>query len=225
MVQDGEDEAAWANVQTLPMEFQPGDRFHYNQTNYLLLGRIIDKLCGQPFATFITQHQLRVVDMPHTVFGDSHEVILHSARGYTYLRKKDGVMVRTESLSNVFEEFPPFLRTAAGMNSTAEELAKWIVALQNGTLLKARPSLTTLWTPGVLNDGTIRGVSTLLNGYALGWETVNRPEHRAVAAVGGSRSALFVYPDDDLAIVILTNLQGSSPESFMDEVAGYYFQK
>jgi CubicO group peptidase (beta-lactamase class C family) len=207
------------------MEFEPGDRFNYNQTNYLLLGRIIDTLSGQPFATFITLHQLRVVDMPRTVFGDSHEVIPHSARGYTYLRKKDGAMVRTESLSNVFEEFPPFLRTAAGMNSTAEELAKWIVALQNGKLLKDKRSLTTLWTPGVLNDGTIRGVSNLLNGYALGWETVNRPEHRAVAAVGGGRSALFIYPDDDLAIVILTNLQGSSPESFIDEVAGYYFQK
>jgi len=134
-------------------------------------------------------------------------------------------MVRTESLSNVFEEFPPFLRTAAGMNSTAEELANWIVALQAGKLLKDKTSLTTLWTPGVLNDGTVRGVSTLLNGYALGWETVNRPDHRAVAAVGGGRSALFIYPDDDLAIVILTNLQGSSPESFVDEVAEYYFQK
>jgi tetratricopeptide (TPR) repeat protein len=43
-----------------------------------------------------------------------------------------------------------------------------------------------------------------------------------VAPVGGGRAALFIYPEDDLAIVILTNLQGASPESFMDEVAGYY---
>ena len=41
-------------------------------------------------------------------------------------------------------------------------------------------------------------------------------------AVGGIRSALFIYPEDDLAVVILTNLKGAFPESFIDGVAGYY---
>jgi tetratricopeptide (TPR) repeat protein len=43
-----------------------------------------------------------------------------------------------------------------------------------------------------------------------------------VASTGGGRAALFVYPDDDLAVVILTNLMGGAPVSFIDEVAGYY---
>jgi CubicO group peptidase (beta-lactamase class C family) len=225
MVQEGEEESAWATVQTLPMGFEPGDRFNYNQTNYVLLGRVIDKLSGRSFAEYITEHQLHVVGMPCTVFGDSRDVIPHSARGYTYLRKNNGAIVRTDTVSNVFEEFPPFLRAAAGLNSTADELARWIIALQNGLLLKDNTSLTTLWTPGVLNDRTVPRVTALLNGYALGWETVNRPAHRAVAAVGGDRSAVFVYPDDDLAIVILTNLQGASPESFIDGAARYYYQE
>jgi tetratricopeptide (TPR) repeat protein len=79
-----------------------------------------------------------------------------------------------------------------------------------------------LWTAGRLNNGSSVGFGTLLNGYALGWVTASRPEHRAVAAVGGARSGLFIYPDDDLAVVILTNRKVSFPESFIDEVAGYY---
>jgi tetratricopeptide (TPR) repeat protein len=43
-----------------------------------------------------------------------------------------------------------------------------------------------------------------------------------VAPVGGGRSAVFVYPQDDLAIVVLTNLTGANPDTFIDELAGYY---
>lgn len=216
LVADGED-AAWSKVQTLPMEFAPGERFSYNQTNYLLLGRIIDKLSGQPFTRFISDRQFNVVGMKLTAqgsFGDSHDVIPRSARVYTYFH--------SGKISNVFEEFPPSLRTAAGISSTAEEIAQWIIALQQGKLLKNKNSLTTLWTPGLLNNGSPGGFSRLLSGYALGFPTVTRSEHRAIAGVGGGRSAFFIYPDDNLAVVILTNLQGASPESFIDEVAGYY---
>jgi tetratricopeptide (TPR) repeat protein len=56
----------------------------------------------------------------------------------------------------------------------------------------------------------------------LGWVTKPRPKHRAVIATGGSRAAFFVYPEDDLAVVVLTNLAGAFPEEFIDELAGIY---
>jgi len=106
--------------------------------------------------------------------------------------------------------------------STANEMANWIIALQNGKLLKQRSSIETLWNPAILNNGKIGGFNQLTNGYALGWPTVTREEHPAVAPVGGGRSALFVYTKDDLSIIVLTNLMGSGPEGFIDEVAGFY---
>ncbi|WP_460623092.1 serine hydrolase [Hymenobacter tenuis] len=221
MVTEANASAAWAQVQTKPMSFQPGEKFAYNQTNYVLLGQIIDKLSGQPFAQFIQERQLNVVGMPRTGFGDAHNVIPHAARGYTFYHMVDGQMGRSKQLRNVFEMFPPFLRTAAGLNSTAEELARWVLALQQGQLLKTS-SLATLWTPGNLNNGTQRGFSGFLNGYALGWPTISRAEHPAVAPVGGGRNALFVYPKDELAIVVLTNLQGANPDNFVDEIASHY---
>lgn len=221
LVAEGDD-AAWAKVQTMPMEFAAGERFSYSQTNYLLLGRIIDKLSGEPFTQFFTERQLHVVEMPLTVFGDSHDVVPRGTREYTFMRPVDGGVRRTDKLGNLFYEYSPFLLTAAGLNSTAEEMGRWIIALEQGQLLREKTSLETLWTPGRLNNGSPSGFSKLLNGYALGWPTVIRTEHRAVAPIGGGRSALFVYPDDDLAVVVLTNLQGANPEEFIDEIAGYY---
>jgi hypothetical protein len=107
------------------------------------------------------------------------------------------------------------------MNSTAEEIAHWVVALQQGKLLSPA-SLATLWTPGRLHDGSQRSFGGKLTGYALGWPTVDRPEHPAVASVGGGRSAVFLYPQDELAIVVLTNLQGANPDRFIDALAACY---
>jgi tetratricopeptide (TPR) repeat protein len=101
------------------------------------------------------------------------------------------------------------------MNSTAEDLARWLIALQQGKLLRTKASLQTLWTSG-------RYTNSSQPQWALGWVTKPRPKHRAVIATGGSRAAIFVYPEDDLAVVVLTNFAGSFPEEFVDELAGFY---
>ena len=221
MVTEGNEKAAWAKVQAQPLDFAAGEKFAYNQTNYLLLGKIIDQLSGQPFATFIQERQLAVVGMPRTTLGDSHDVLPNSARGYTYNYVEGGEWRRSKQPRNLFEVYARSVRTASGMSSTAEEMARWMVALQQGKLLKPA-SLPVLWTPGLLNNGRHQGFSNLMNGYALGWPTISRPEHRAVAPTGGGRSALFYYPEDDLTIIVLTNLMGANPDTFVDEIASYY---
>lgn len=221
LVTENNEQAAWTQVQTQPLDFPAGQQFAYNQTNYLLLGRLIDKLSGQPFAQFIQKRQLEVVGMLHTSIGDAHNVLHKGARGYTYTQYVDGQRRRSAQLRNLFEVFPPSLRPAAGMSSTAQEIATWLVALQQGKLLQPQ-SIQALWTPGLLTDGSQRGFGGKLTGYALGWPTVSRPEHPAVAPVGGGRSAIFLYPQDELAIIVLTNLQGANPERFVDELAACY---
>jgi len=209
-------EEAWKKVLQLPNEFKPGEKFSYNQTNYLLLGRIIDKLSGMAFQEFITKEQLEKVGMTSTIrsgFGATKDLVPNAACSYQY---------RNGKLQNMFFSFPPFLQTAAGMSSTAKEMADWIIALQGMKLLKQPRSLSALWTPAVLNNGKPGGFSSLLNGYAAGWPVAGRPDHPALAPVGGGRSAVFVYPNDDLSIVVLTNLSGGLPDVFIDELAGLF---
>jgi len=209
-------EEAWTKILRMPNEFKPGEKFSYNQTNYLLLGRIIDKLSGLSFQEFITKEQLEKAGMPKTIqsgFGATKDIVTHAACGYQYQKGQ---------LRNMFFSFPPFLQTAAGMSSTAKELANWIIALQSKQLLKQPASLQALWTPAVLNNGETSGFSRLLNGYAAGWPVIKRTDHPALAPVGGNRSAVFVYPNDDLSIIVLTNLSGGMPDVFIDELAGLF---
>ncbi len=74
----------------------------------------------------------------------------------------------------------------------------------------------------VIGDGTTAGTNELLNGSGLGWPVTMRSDHPAAGPIGGMRSAFFVYPKDDLSVVVLTNLQGANPEYFIDEVAAYH---
>ena len=214
---EGDAEASLAKAQTLPMEFAPGERFSYIQTNYVLLGKIIDAVAGMPFIEFIRKYQLDPVAMPRTVYGDDHDVVPHSARTYTtYLAKPGKPPEHTGSLYKVYTEFQPILRTCGGLNTTATEMARWIVALNGGKLLKRASSLCTLLAARLLNNGTAGPA-------AMGGFAIARPAHPAFLSVGAAKSAFAIYPDDDLAVVVLSNLSADMGLPFVDGIATYYF--
>ena len=225
MVFGGGEKAAWKRVTALPVVFAPGEKFMYNQTGYVALGKIITKVSGKHFTQFIIDRQFRVAGMERTRFGDSYDVVENSAGAYTMSKMVNGNFIRNNTPGISYIQFPEFYRTAAGIMSTAEEMGRWIIALQSGLLLKQKTSIATLFTPALLNSGKTGGFNALTNGYALGWPTVTREEHPAVAPVGGGRNGLMVYLKDDLSIVVLTNLMGSNPERFIDEIAGYYINE
>ncbi|MBO2012097.1 serine hydrolase domain-containing protein [Hymenobacter negativus] len=207
---------AWDKLQRQPLEFAPGTRFSYNQTNAYLLGKIIEKAYHKPFAEVFAEKQLRPVGMPRTLFGDSRDVIPHFAPTYFYRTGLDGRPLPQETLVNNYYEFPYFRRTAAGLNSTAEDMVRWLIALQAGRLLASQATRDTMWTPAKFTNGQPTP-------WALGWGIAkNRPQHRALGMSGGGRAAFLLYPDDDLAVVILTNLGGSFPEDFLEEIASCY---
>ncbi len=214
------DDEMWKKVQKMSMEFKTGERFSYNQTNYVLLKKAIEKVSGMTFEEYLKKHQFEKVGMKNTMkwgFGDFYDLTPHAARGYTYLVN--------QNLTNISPEvFPPIVRTAAGMQSTATEIANWLINIQNLNLLKKEESISEMWTPSILKNGKTAGFGDVLNGYAIGWLTVTRPNHPAVVSVGGGRSAIGIYPKEGLSIVVLTNLKGASPEYFLDRIAEFYNQ-
>jgi CubicO group peptidase (beta-lactamase class C family) len=218
----GDEQLAMAEITKQPLALKTGEKFSYNQTGYVLLGQIITKLSGMHFTRFIEKGQFEVAGMKLTRFGDSYDVIPNSAGSYTLTKQKGEQFIRNDKPGVAYIQFPEFYRTAAGILSTATDMANWIIALKSGKLLKEKSSIETMWTPATLNNGQIAGFNRLTNGYALGWPTVTREEHPAVAPVGGGRSAVFVYLKDDLSIVVLSNLMGGNPDQFIDEIAGFY---
>lgn len=223
LISDNGEYASWQKVQALPMEFQTGEQFSYNTTNYLLIGKIIDKLGDMPFVEFFHRHQLATAGMKHTVFANSYNIIPHKAPTYSYFHQcANGRYRKTDKLEEAYEEFPGFLRTDAGMFTTATDLALWVTKLQTEKLLRDKKNIAEMWMPVKLNNGTYGGFGGLLNGYALGWPVILREKHNVAAAIGGGRAALFYYTADDLAIIVLTNLAGGNPELFIDDLATYY---
>jgi CubicO group peptidase (beta-lactamase class C family) len=198
---------AWQAVQLLPLQSAPGTRFSYNQANYVLLGRIIDRLSGEPFTAFIERRQFAPAGMPHARFGDSRDVMPGKADSYRPAAGASGYV-------NAIEEFPPSLRTGAGIVTSAGELANWLISLQQGRLLKPG-SISAMWTAAPMADGKP-------GRWALGWPAIRAGATRAVAGIGGGRSAFYVYPEQDLAVVILSNLAGGAPEQLIDAVASFY---
>ncbi len=209
-------DASWDLVQTLPLESKANTKWSYVQTNYSLLGKIIDKVSGQPFEEFIAQNQLQKAKMPKTEaagFAGQKYVIPHQSTNYMYYK--------SEKLTTFSPGLSRIMSAAGGMNSTATELARYAIALQKGNLFKKSSSLRTLWTPGKLNNGTMVGRNSR-QGYALGWEVIGRDEHPTVHIGGNANSALLIFPKDNLSIVVLSNLIGSNPRTFMNEIAGFY---
>ncbi|MEO7325944.1 MAG: serine hydrolase, partial [Dokdonella sp.] len=72
------------------------------------------------------------------------------------------------------------------------------------------------WVPEKLNSGAD-------SDWAAGWPVLQKtPPHRQVAGIGGARAAFVVYPDDGLAVVVLTNLAGANPQRFTAQIAEFY---
>src|SRR6185369_9541682 len=138
------EEQLWTKLKSMPVNSPPGERFSYNQTNYYLLGKVIEKVTGKPFTQVFDERQFQIAGLQSTGFGDSRDVIPNLTPTYRYVNEK---------LVKDYAEFPPFRRTASGMNSTAEDLTRWIIALQHGKLLKTKSALETLWTAGTFNNG------------------------------------------------------------------------
>ncbi|MGB1201605.1 MAG: serine hydrolase [Cognaticolwellia aestuarii] len=217
LLSDKGPEDSWQLVQSLPMEFAAGSKFKYNQTNYVVIGKLINKLSGLSFQEFIIENQLEKIGMPRTIeagFFNLNNVVKHSARRYTLYYGSELSHIKTETYS-------PLLQAAAGMSSTATELANWLIAITNQKLISAE-KLAEMWAPTVLENGDTQGFNRLINGYTIGWPVMVRAEHPAISAVGGNRAGVFVYPKDNMSIVVLTNLMGAIPSQFVDEIAGLY---
>lgn len=208
------EQAAWAAVTQLPVEAVPGARFTYNQTNYVLLARIIAAQSAMPYDRYVATRQFDVAGMPSTTFGDSYDLIANSATIYSWFPRRTDAPDATPRLSHWFYDMTPGLWAGGGMLTTADDVAQWLVALSGNRLINAG-SARRMWTPERLNDGSD-------SAWGDGWAVLQSGPDRRVAGMGGARSAFIVYPDQGLAIVVLTNLVGANPQNFIPRIATFY---
>jgi D-alanyl-D-alanine carboxypeptidase len=171
-------------LESTALEFEPGSRFQYGNSGYLLLCAIIEQESGLACDEYIEQHILEPLALKATFNClRSYEGI---AQGYT---------LAGQDLQPV-ADMPSSLFGASGLCSTAGDLLLWQQALVEGRVVSAE-SYQAMISPTKLTDGTL-----LPYGFGIGIG------EDAIGHGGGGvgfRSWLVYYPDVDLTIVLLSN--------------------
>lgn len=210
-----------------PADFSPGSTYRYNQTNYVLLGMLIERVSGKPYEEFCAQLLFAPIRLRTPVFGDARTIVSERATTYTPFRYGGPRPVPLGHAEVLNAEMPAMTYPGGGLNISIADFADWLAALLGGKLI-SEESLKAIWAPTTLVDGSIfqrPPGSSLWRGYGLGWVLGLEEPHPFAGGTGGIRASFFVYPKDDLAVIVLTNTQGSRPESLVEGVAQRYFAR
>jgi D-alanyl-D-alanine carboxypeptidase len=186
---------AWAKK---PLDFTPGSRWQYSNTNYTLAGMVVEKASGMPFFQFIHSRILVPAGLTSAMNFDVNPRV---ANATGYLRYGLG------PLRPAPDAGAGWMEAAAGLAMTAKDLATWDINLiRHGLLTPA--SYRELEREVVLNNGAGTG-------YALGLDVGMQGDHFMLehsGEVSGFTAENMVFPDDSAAIVVLTN-QDAAPAS------------
>ena len=171
------------------LEFTPGEKYKYSNSGYVLLGAIIESVSGQDYEAYLKENIFEPLGMKHTGFEDPREIVRNRAQGYAASK---GALVNA-----------PFMNLtsahgAGAMYSTVRDMVRWHRAL-NTEALVSKATLKEIFTPDKQS-------------YGYGWGIGERFGRRNMAHSGGVHgfvTRIVRYPDEDVVIIVLCNVQGS----------------
>lgn len=180
----------------LPLSRIPGSRFLHSMPGYVLLSAVVANACGQDFVSCLAEKVFRPAGMTSTVLDDPRSPAPRLSASYE--RGWFGMLAAAPAADNTCKW------GAGGFVSTAEDLARFGMALLRGDLLR-RESTVLLFSP----QKTSSGEST---GYGLGWQVgVDAGGRRRLVQSGrtaGGRSVLVLVPEARLTVAVLANVNG-----------------
>jgi CubicO group peptidase (beta-lactamase class C family) len=182
-----------------PLEFQPGEKWNYSNSGYVLLGYLIEKITGGSYAKFVADNIFTPLGMKDSGYDSNTAVIPHRASGYA--RGSNGF----ENAGFIHMSVP---FSAGALYSTTEDLLKWEQGLFGGKVLKAG-SLEKMTTP-------------FKNDYAFGLQVETKAGHKIIehgGGIEGFNTELEYYPDEKLVIVALANMQGPPLAAITSQLA------
>jgi CubicO group peptidase (beta-lactamase class C family) len=185
-----------------PKDFlhEPGETLIYNNTAFIFLGLIIEKVTGKPYKDYLQETFFDPLNMSNTSYTSNTKVTKNKVSGYGYTPK--GMQQNDYLNYNI-----PY--SAGALSSTTEDLLKWMRALHTGKVL-SDPMYQSMINPNKLNDGTT--VS-----YAKGLLNFSNYGHQEIGHDGAGFGFLTdtrYFPDDDLYIICLVNTTGPRGGSF-----------
>ena len=180
-----------------PLDFEPGTKWQYSNTNYVIAGVIVEKVAGMPFFQFLQQKVFTPLGMTSVIDIDQARLTESDPTGYMRYALGPPRVGPKEGKGWLF--------AAGQLAMTAQDLAKWDISIIERKLLKSGSYLA-LGTEVLLKDG----VGT---NYGLGVNVTSQGGRRALShggEVSGFTASNIVFPDDRVAVVVMTNQDAAS---------------
>lgn len=187
------------HLASLGYDFDPGTRWEYSNSNYFLIGAVIEQVSGQSFREFARQRLFEAQGLTHTAVDNNDETIARRASGYARHPTQKGVF---ENADYIHMSVP---HAAGAIRSTAGDLIKWTAALHGGRVLSAASykEMTTPASVKSLQDAN----------YGLGLHLLERQGRRLInhdGGIEGFEASLTYVVDSKTTVVVLANTQGGA---------------
>ncbi|WP_407557792.1 serine hydrolase [Winogradskyella sp. 4-2091] len=174
-----------------PMDFDPGEAYQYNNSGYVLLGKIIEVLSGDTYENYIEKNIFERINMNNSRYGNNRELVKNRVEAY---EEEPSGFVNASYLSMTIPH------AAGSLTSTVEDMLKWQNALTNNTFIKAS-TLEKAINGSNLNDG-----EHISYGYGLG--EFNLKGSKGYTHSGGifgtSTNGIYLI-EEDLYVIGLSN--------------------
>ncbi len=168
----------------LPLTFAPGTAYHYGNSGYVLLGRIIEQVSGQSYGDFLQAAIFAPLQMDHSGYAGSASDTISLAHSYADV----GTPAKAVDLSTLY--------AAGGLYSTVEDLYRWDQALATDQFIPA-DLRAEMFTP-------------VAGSYGYGWKIGDQGGRRVLAHAGslsGCSTYIARYPDAAVTVIVLSNLE------------------
>jgi CubicO group peptidase (beta-lactamase class C family) len=188
-----------------PLDFEPGSRFSYSNSGYVLLGMVIEAVTGQPYGGHLNARIFVPGRFESTAYCDDRRLIPNRARGYQAV---EGGYQHAQyvSMSQAY--------AAGGICSNVIDLLRWSRALSRGAVVAGR-SYDAMSSPARLSDG-----SRIEYGYGLAVSYLDG--HHRLTHIGGMlgfAGHVSHYDQDGVTVAVLTNTEGANAARIATEVA------
>ena len=192
MRRDYTEDDLFQRIKTIPLAFQPGEKWSYSNIAYVMLGILIHKVSGKFYGDFLQERIFKPLGMSTARIISEADIIPNRAAGYRLVNGQ---------LKNQSWVSPTLNTTADGaLYLTVYDMAKWDAALYTDKLLK-RTTLEQMWTPVKLNNGKTQP-------YGFGWSLGEVRGHRIIEHGGswqGFKAQITRYVDDKLTVIVFAN--------------------
>ncbi|WP_400077766.1 serine hydrolase [Winogradskyella sp. R77965] len=174
-----------------PMDFDPGEEFRYNNSGYILLGKIIEVLSDDTYENFIEKNIFKRLGMKSSSYGNNRELVKNRVNPY---EQNENGYVNANYISMTLPH------AAGSLTSTIDDMLKWQKALTNNTLIKAA-SLDKAINGSELNNG-----EHITYGYGLGEMTLKGSKGYAHSGgiFGTSTNGIYLI-EEDVYVIGLSN--------------------